>query len=59
AAIEQLRQSVKATLATELRISDNDILMASTVVAYAQGVIKHKAKHMEFDLLCWLKGTLL
>ncbi|KAJ2819999.1 hypothetical protein IWW50_005239, partial [Coemansia erecta] len=47
AAIEQLRQSVKATLATEQRISDNDILMASTIVAYAQGVIKHEAKHMD------------
>ncbi|KAJ2340238.1 hypothetical protein GGF43_006461, partial [Coemansia sp. RSA 2618] len=59
AAIEQLRQSVKATLATEQRISDNDILMASTIVAYAQGVIKHEAKHMESDLQGWLKGTLL
>ncbi|KAJ2143174.1 hypothetical protein IW136_001732 [Coemansia sp. RSA 678] len=55
----QLRQSVKEISATDKRISDNDVLMAAIIIAYAQSILKHESEHPDTGLVSWLKSAML
>ncbi|KAJ2590130.1 hypothetical protein IWW49_002170 [Coemansia sp. RSA 1797] len=56
--IDKLRQSVKKNSSTNLRISDNDVLMAAITIAYTQSVLKHKSEYANTGLASWLKSSL-
>ncbi|KAJ2164478.1 hypothetical protein GGF45_006141, partial [Coemansia sp. RSA 551] len=57
--LDQLRQSVKKNSSTNLRISDNDVLMAAITIAYAQSILKHESERTNTGLASWLKSAFL
>ncbi|KAJ2450963.1 hypothetical protein EV183_003923 [Coemansia sp. RSA 2336] len=53
--LEQLRQQIRSVAKDNARISVNDLLLGSLIVAYAQSIIKHK-EHAKPGWFSWLSS---